>query len=94
MRALPQRSAVLVLSAPSDEVTRIGVAARRVLGVTAVVAYPERGQVIIRYDPERVAVEQIRSATRREADGSTDAHFWLSAWPRLASALPTAAGLL
>jgi copper chaperone CopZ len=94
MHALPQRSAVLVLSTPTGEATRVGVAARGAEGVTAVTADPERGQVIVRYDPARVTAEQIRSAARDDGDSAADAGFWLSAWPRLANALPTAASLL
>jgi hypothetical protein len=75
------------------EATRIGIVARNILGVWAVTADPARGQVIVRYDPEQVDAERIRSAAR-PLDDADDSGFWLSAWPRLANALPTAASLL
>jgi copper chaperone CopZ len=75
------------------EATRIGVVALNVPGVAGVTADPARGQVVVRYDPEQVAADVIRSAAR-QLDDTEDSGFWLNAWPRLANALPTAASLL
>lgn len=94
MQALPAKRAVLVLSTPNADATRIGVAALRVSGVSGVTADPARGQVVVRYDPERVAAEHIRAAALPNGDDAEASGFWLNAWPRLANALPTAASLL
>jgi len=94
MSAIRQKSAVLVLSTAGGEVGRVAVTARALAGVIAVIVDPARGQVVVRYDEQRVSREQIHSAVRPAACERDDGGFWLNAWPRLASALPTAAALL
>ena len=87
------RSAVLVLGLADP--TQAGPAALALPGVAAVTADPERGQLLVRYDPREVRADRIRRAVRPElAFDDSNARALLTAWPTLAKALPVAASLL
>jgi hypothetical protein len=94
MHLSPSCSAVLVLStaAGSDPISA-GFDLCELAGIGSVTAYPERGQLIVRYDPERVSADDIRAVVLPDVTPYTLGP-WLSAWPRVADALPIAAGLL
>lgn len=87
------RSAVLVLG--SSDPANAGSAALALPGVSSVTADPNRGQLMVRYDPSEVEAQHIRRAVRPELEfDATNVCLLLSAWPKLAKAFPVAAALL
>jgi copper chaperone CopZ len=93
MLAHTTRSAVLVVGALDTRVA--GNAALAVPGVACVTTDPEKGQVLVRYDPDEVGADRILRAVRPDLpDEESVPRMLLSAWPTLAKAIPAAATLL
>jgi copper chaperone CopZ len=95
MQTQPQtpKSAVLVLG--SADPANTGRAALTLPGVSSVTADPNRGQLVIRYDPNKVEAQHIRRAVRPELEfDARHVCVLLRAWPKLAKAFPAAASLL
>jgi hypothetical protein len=93
MQTQRTRSAVLVLG--STDPAHAGTAALAFPGVTCVTADPQRGQLMVRYDPTEVEAQSIRRAIRPELEfDATSVCMLLNAWPTLARAFPVAASLL
>lgn len=87
------KCAVLVLG--SSDPANAGSAALALPGVSSVTADPNRGQLLVRYDPTAVEARHILRAVRPElAFDARNVCFLLSAWPKLAKAFPAAASLL
>jgi hypothetical protein len=84
---------VLVLNTGARETTGCGRAIRLLPGVSAVTAYPERGQVLVRYDGSAAAACLIME-TLHPAQPQTVAVAWLIKLPKLARALSVATSLL
>jgi hypothetical protein len=93
MLTQPTGSAMLVLGA--HDTMDAGTLALAVPGVSCVTTDPDRGQVLIRYNPQQVAADRILRAVRPGPDDEmAHAKLLLTAWPTLAKALPVAASLL
>jgi hypothetical protein len=93
---LPQSdSVVLVLSIPpSIDPAYAGAELQGVPGIASVTAYPERGQLLVRFDPKQIAADEVRALVLPEIDSQVALGPWLVAWPRVAGALPIAASWL
>jgi hypothetical protein len=86
-------SATLVVGA--HDTMDAGTLALAVPGVSCVTTDPERGQVLVRYNPQEVCADSILRAVRPGLDDALGhGKLWLTAWPTLAKALPVAASLL
>jgi len=85
-------SAVLVLSIPPGlDPAYAGSELHGVSGIASVTAYPERGQLLVRFDPGEIAADEVRALVLPESDSLVALGPWLVAWPRVAGALPIAA---
>lgn len=87
-------TAVLVLNTKAADALRAGAVACALYGVCAVTADPARGQVIVRYDPEKVGSASIRDSVRVPPDVAVLGPFWIHVLPKLARALPAVASML
>jgi hypothetical protein len=88
-------SVVLVLSIPPGiDPASAGSELHGVPGIASITAYPERGQLLVRFDPGEIGADEVRSLVLPEAETQLGIGPWLIAWPRVAGALPIAAGLL
>jgi hypothetical protein len=88
-------SVVLVLSIPPGiDPVCAGSELHGVSGIASVTAYPERGQLLVRFDPSEIAADEVRALVLPESDPQLPIGPWLVAWPKVAGALPIAAGLL
>jgi hypothetical protein len=86
---------VLVLSIPPGiEPAYAGSELHGVPGVASVTAYPERRQLLVRFDPNEIAADEIRALVLPESDPQVALGPWLVAWPKVAVALPIAASWL
>jgi len=88
-------SVVLVLSIPPEiDPAYAGAELHDVQGIASVTAYPERGQLLVRFDPTEVSADEVRALVLPESDPRVALGPWLVAWPRVAGALPIAASWL
>lgn len=87
-------SAVLVLNTKGTDAMRAGAVAGALSGVSAVTADPERGQVVVRYNPDQVASASIRESVRARQPDAGLGSFWIFALPKLMRALPAVASLV
>jgi hypothetical protein len=88
-------SVVLVLSIPPGiDPVYAGAELHGVPGIASLTAYPERGQLLVRFDPSEVDADEVRALVLPESDPHIALGPWLVAWPRVAGALPIAASLL
>jgi hypothetical protein len=88
-------SAVLVLRIPPGTTpATAGFELQGLSGIAGLIADPERGQLLVRFDPSEISADEIRSLVLPETEIQLTIGPWLIAWPAVAQALPIAVGLL
>lgn len=87
-------SAVLVLNTRGTDAVRAGAVASALTGVSAVTADPERGQILVRFNPDQVASASIRESVRARQPDTGLGSFWIYALPKLVRALPAVASMV